>query len=145
MIKLKVDRSVKKSLEEYIEDEMTKIVSDLGSKIYNQIILDESNSPYWSGAYITSWNLNSGSPDTSYSDPDSAPRGSNSRYPAQGHFGEPAIITNFKAAPYEIVYITNYAPHAAMVEFDGTKSHPDPWMTAHHGVNTVMGLYNTLS
>ena len=39
--------------------------------------------------------------------------------------------------PYQSVFISNYAPHAYQVEFNGTPKHPDPWMIAHHAVSSA--------
>lgn len=118
-----------------IEKKISETTERVALKIYNSILLNEF--PFYSGSYISSWNINVGSPDTSFNPPsDWGTKGPNVQYAV------PQIKYDLgNINPYQSVFISNYAPHAAIVEFDGTPRHPDPWMIAHHAANSSVSSF----
>lgn len=114
-----------------IEKKSSEVVEHVALKTYNAILLNEF--PYYSGSYISSWNINVGAPDTSFNAPSAwGTRGPNVQYAI------PEVKYDIdQVNPYQSVFISNYAPHAYQVEFNGTPKHPDPWMIAHHAVSSA--------
>ena len=115
-----------------IADRVAKVQGKLGSQIYNQIILIE-DVPIWSASYVSSWNLAAGSPDTSFNPPPENIKGT-----PNVSYAIPSVQFLENVPRYTGVYVSNYAPHAGKVEFEGTPLHPDPWMVAHHAKNSIL-------
>lgn len=118
----------------YIDKQIAIRVAKAGTKIYNTIVGGKLNQdfPFWSGAYISSWNYNFGSVDTSYNESPSNTKGAPAikyQRPRQ------QSITPNLSAPYTPLYISNSVPHAYKVEFEGTPKHLEPWMVATNAVN----------
>ena len=113
-----------------IESKLSRVVADVAVKTYNSILHQEF--PYYSGSYISSWNINIGSSDRSYNEPVwqrgvyIAPR-------------EARAITLPSA--YSKVYLTNAAPHAYQVEYEGTPKHSGGWEIATAARNNTVMSY----
>lgn len=136
MIELKISNADIKALTKHIEQQTADIMETIGIKTYNAITA-QGNFPYWSGSYISSWKISTGtsSPsDKSYNPPDQRTR---DKYPV------PPNVYDIGEVKYgESVFISNYAPHAAMVESEGTPTHPDGgWHTGTAAINEVVGSY----
>ena len=117
-----------------IENKIVDVRNKTLIRVYN-IIATMDEYPYWSGTYMASFNISVGSPDMSH-----VPLPTNSHGQASVHYARPrerSLGTVTDTNPYQTGYITNAVPHAYKVEFVGTPKHPDPWMIAHHAVNSV--------
>ena len=113
-----------------IEAKLATIVADVATKTFNSIL--HQDFPYYSGSYISSWNISVGSRDSSYNDP----------VWQRGVYMAPREVKMLSVpSAYTKVYISNSTPHAAMVELDGTKtSNFQPWHIATSARNnTVLG------
>jgi hypothetical protein len=135
-LSFKVDPKVLKGVENYIKGEVARITESVGLKTYNSIVMGEY--PYWSGSYVTSWNLSVGAPKFSINEP----AGKN-EYPRPD---ESYYLINRKGNEYnvqfgQIVYLTNATPHAMQVEYEGTPTHDGGWYIAHEAVNQTVLSY----
>ena len=132
-IRFKIDKSSLKSVNGFIEKQLTKITEQVGVKTYNQILL--GSYPYWSGSYISSWNISSGSPDKTVNAPP--------KDRSQNVYAVPEIIYRVEnVQPYQPIYISNYTPHSYKVEYMGTKYSPhEGWYVATNAVNTISLSY----
>lgn len=115
-----------------IENHVVEVTESLATKVYNHIILNDY--PYWSGSYISSWNINIGSIDPSYNEPPSW--GSSEE---KVSYSVPEIVNKLHGLkPYQAVYVSNATPHAEKIEDSGTKtSEYTPWKIAYHAFNNV--------
>ena len=120
-------------LEKSIKQKLANAVEDVGLQVYNSIVMDVVESPYYSGSYISSWTISKG-------------------LPKIGTFSEPTGIPNTYNNPHTIldlggvgfgqnVYVTNAAPHAKQVEYEGTPRHAGGWKTASHARNLAVMSY----
>lgn len=131
-IGFKVDRADIDRLTKNIEKQVAKIAENVAVKTYNAIVTNPNQFPYYSGAYISSWTVQAGSPDMNYNTSDWV----------EGQYSVPQAITSIGGVSYgKPIYISNNAGHAYQVEVMGTPLHPhEGWFTAAHAVNqTVLG------
>lgn len=120
------------AIKKAVERKARESVELVALKIYNTIVTGSEGGdyPYYSGSYISSWNIQYSSPDTSYNKP----------YRNRGYYIAPSPVLGLSGEG-NVIYISNYVPHAGQVELEGTPSHPSPWMQAHRAVNDVIGKY----
>lgn len=119
-----------KAIKKAIEKKLIQVLEDVSLQTYNYILTNEY--PYFSGSYISSWNINAGSPDTSYN----APLLNQNAYPV------PTVKMQLGISnAYQPVYISNYAPHSMDVEVLGTPRHPTPWLIAAGARNHTLMSY----
>jgi hypothetical protein len=113
-----------------IEEKLSRVVVDVAAKTYNNILHQEF--PYYSGAYISSWRISVGSPDRSFNEP----------LWQRGVYLAPREVRGLSiASAYQPVYISNYAPHAGKVEYEGTPKHSDGWYIATAAKNNTILSY----
>lgn len=121
-------------LKRIIEKKVGVLKDEIALKLYNQIILNGSNYPYWSGGYITSFTINAGTPKVVSNESKADLSG--------GDYGDPEVVYSFDSNPYETVYISNYSPHRNLVENIGTfTSDFQPWETSIQAKNVIVGMY----
>jgi hypothetical protein len=117
-----------------IDRKIAQKVAETGSYLYNSIVGDRVDTPYWSGAYIASWRYHYGSIDHSYealpTNKSGAPNIRHTKPKAR------SIIPNY-TNPYMPLYVSNSVPHAYQVENIGTPNHPEPWKVAVNAVNIL--------
>jgi len=116
-----------------IKQKMANVVEDVGLQVYNSIVLDVVDSPYYSGSYISSWTISKGLPKIgTFNEPTGR----------RGTYDNPNPILDLGGVMFgQNVYITNAAPHAQLVEYIGTPTHSSGWKTAAHAKNTVVMTY----
>jgi hypothetical protein len=114
-----------------IESKLARVVADVAVKTYNNLL--HQDFPYWSGSYISSWNISAGSPDTNYNTP----------LWTRGVYIAPRESRGITVpSAYTKVYISNYTPHASLVEYSGTKtSNFQPWYIATSARNNTVLTY----
>ena len=129
-IGFKIPAGALEACKKQIEAKLAGVVADVAVKTYNNIL--HQDFPYWSGSYISSWNISVGSPDRTYNEP----------VWTRGVYIAPREARNITLpTPYQTVYISNYTPHAGLVEYQGTKTSGfQPWHIATSARNnTVLG------
>lgn len=115
-----------------VQKKAQEIAKDVAIEIYNTIVAGGVDIPYWSGSYISSWNISVGSPDYSYSPRTGIP----------DSYSVPDPVWDLGGVGYnQKIYITNAAPHADKVEYEGTPTHPGGWYVATHAKNQVVMGY----
>jgi hypothetical protein len=134
-IEMHVDKSAISRLEKYIKRRIAEKTKDVGLNVYNTIVLDLVDSPYYSGSYISSWRISAGLPTFSYNESAGLPNQYTAPNPKLDLGG---VMFGQK------VYITNSAPHAKQVEYEGTPRHEGGWFTATHAKNVVVMSYKFL-
>lgn len=129
-IGFKISANALDTLRKQVEETLSRVVVDVAVKTYNNILHQEF--PYYSGSYISSWNISVGSPDTSYNEP----------LWQRGVYLAPREAKTLSiASPYQTVYISNYTPHAYQVEYDGTPKHLGGWYIATAAKNNTIMSY----
>lgn len=133
-IKFEVSPKAIKNLEASIKKKISQVVEKVGVQVHNAVVT--GNYPYYSGSYISSWNISKGSADLEYNEPSGL----------RSAWAKPEVIydLNFLGGVSfgQRVYITNATPHARMVEFEGTPTHSeDGWFTATHARNQIVLTY----
>jgi len=130
-IKFEVSKKNLNRLENFIKKKLAQITENIGVQTYNMILTGEY--PYYSGSYISSWNLSVGSPDMNYNVPSGL----------RGAWTPPEIVYGLGEISFgQKVYITNAAPHASLVEYEGTPTHPENgWYIAAHAKNQILLTY----
>lgn len=122
-------------LEASIKKKLANAVEDVGLQVYNSIVMDVVESPYYSGSYISSWTISKGLPKI----------GTFSESPVpwkRGVYDNPSAILDLGTVSFgQNVYITNAAPHAKQVEYEGTPTHSGGWKTATHARNLAVMSY----
>lgn len=133
-ISTQVDKSSIARCKAYIDKQIAIRVAQAGTKIYNLIVGGKLNQdfPFWSGAYISSWNYNFGSIDSSYSQ---IPTNTSGTPNIRHQRPRPQAILPNLSSPYTTLYISNSIPYAGKVEFQGTPNHAEPWKVAMNAVN----------
>lgn len=125
-------------IKKYINKFVAKTMEKVALWTYNSIV--HNSEPYWSGAYLSSWNISIGSPDKSYNTPPEYKKGK----PPEFTYPHPSEIYYFTVKEEDIkksIYITNAIPYASMIEYEGTPKHESPWMIATHARNNVVGSF----
>ena len=115
---------------ERIADKVKQLVQDTAEEVWIRIVEGQPGNeyPYWSGSYISSWQVSFGN---------SVPRSYNEVELSASGLSIPGIYRapgrDIPAVPsaYTVVNISNAAPHASEVEHDGTPSHPTGWFVAY--------------
>lgn len=115
------------SLKQALQLKLAQKVGRTAEKIYNKIVSGEISTPYYSGSYISSWNINVGSINGSF----------NYEPWKKGTFFAPDQSQGLFAPPNTPVYVSNLVPHASRVENDGTPKHPEPWKVAFHAIRML--------
>ena len=130
-IKFEVSKKKLDKLEKFIKKKLTQITENVGVQTYNMILTGEY--PYYSGSYISSWNISVGSPDLKYNVPSGL----------RGAWSIPEVIYSLSGVSFgQNIYITNAAPHASLVEYEGTPTHPENgWYIAAHAKNQILLTY----
>lgn len=131
---VKISEASMKDIRQAVEAKAREVVELAAVRIYNKIVTGSEGAdfPYYSGSYIASWTIQSGSPNTSYKQP----------YWNKNLYDAPDPVLGVSGAEkVNTIYISNHVPHAGQVELDGTPRHPSPWMQAHYAVNDVVGKY----
>ena len=130
-IKFEIEKGAVQKVKEYLEEQALEIFEQLSVRTYNNI-MEQRNFPYYTGSYISSWNIQAGGEDTSINLSN-----------IKGAYAVPSQITNIPGITLgDKVSITNYVPYAYEIEFEGTyKSDYEPWMTANHAVNIAVSTY----
>lgn len=132
MIEVKISAEGQRKLKKSIEKHVAKLMARTATQIYNAILVN--NYPYWSGAYMASWNIGIGSPDHSH-----VPLPKNIGGPPDVTYDVPDLIMDVNVlSPYQPVYISNAVPYAEQIEYVGSPLHPTPWMVATHATNLVV-------
>lgn len=133
-VQFKVSDAAIEKLIESVKKSITKITEDVAIQTYNLIVANERQYPYWTGSYISSWNIQAGTPNTDYN---------LSNDPNTETFPIPDIKYQLEGINFgEWVYITNAVPHAYLVEYMGTPTHEhEGWFTATHAVNQTVMTY----
>jgi hypothetical protein len=132
-IKFKVDPASVKKVEGFLQNEVAKITGQVAQRTYNSIVTNDGQYPYWSGAYISSWTIQAGSPKFVSNEGDTN---------QQGKYAAPSPVTGFKVSFGVPIYITNAADHAYQVEYMGTPTHKhEGWFTANHAVYQTVLSY----
>ena len=130
-----IPAGVMEKLEKSIKNKLAKVVENVGLQVYNTIVLGHMtgvDSPYYSGSYISSWNISKGIPRAQYNKPTGIPN----TYQVPG----PKLdLGGLKFG--QKVFISNAAPHAKQVEYEGTPTHTGGWMVATHAKNQVVMTY----
>ena len=122
------------AIKKAVEAKAREVMELAAVKIYNTIVTGSEGGdyPYYSGSYISSWTIQAGSPKTAFKQP----------YFNPGMYDAPDPVLGIKGGEQtQVIYISNYAPHAGQVELSGTPRHTMPWMQAHMAVNDVVGKY----
>lgn len=128
---VRIPKSSMDKLKRIIEAKCVQVLEEVSLKTYNYIV-GPSEHPYFSGSYIASWNISVGSMDSSYKQP----------MMQRGVYKSPNLKFDLNIQnPYQAVYITNSAPHAAQVELEGTPTHEYPWMVAASARNATLMSY----
>ena len=132
MIKLKVSKADLMKVKKELLEKANDIRDDFAVKTYNSIVTNESHYPYWTGSYISSWNITVGDK-----------KGKTNKSDVEDEFSPPAPVTNLTFSSLgQPVYISNYAEHAYQVEYLGTGTHHhEGWFTANHALNTTRLSY----
>ncbi len=134
-IELSVPDGAMAKLTKSIKRQIAKRVEDVGLKVYNTIVLGELTgveSPYFSGAYISSWEISKGIPRTKFNEPQNI----------RNVYARPGPKLDLGGVKFgQRVFISNASPHASIVEYEGTPTHPQPWLTATHARNQVVMTY----
>lgn len=120
-------------LEKSIKKKLANAVEDVGLQIYNSIVMDVVDSPYYSGSYISSWTISKGLPKIGTFNLSTGKPNVYDNPPPLLDLGEVGFGQN--------VYITNAAPHAKQVEYEGTPWHDGGWKTATHARNLAVMSY----
>lgn len=129
-IGFRIPQGALEACKKQIESKLATIVADVATKTYNSIL--RSSWPYYSGSYISSWNISVGSKDSSYNDP----------VWQRGVYLAPREVKTLSVpSAYTKVYISNSTPHAMQVEIDGTPTHDGGWYIAAHARNNTLGSY----
>jgi len=134
-VRLDIPSGAMQKLERSIKSSITKAVKNVGLQVYNTIVMGNMTgvkSPYFSGSYLSSWNISVGIPKASYNVPTGVP----DTYPPPSPQLELGNIVYGQK-----VFITNTAPHARQVEEIGTPTHPGGWFVAEHAKNQVVMSY----
>lgn len=136
MIEFKVSKSTLANLQKALELKSAEVVEKTALKLYNSILMNEF--PFYSGSFISSWRVGIGEMDKSFNAPaDWGTKGPNVQYPV------PSVKFDIGTVlPYQEVHVSNSAPHAYKVEYEGTKtSDYRPWMIAHHARTQAVMSY----
>lgn len=129
---VKISEASLAAIKAAVEDKAREVMEMTAVRIYNKIVTGSEGAdfPYYSGSYIASWKIQSGSPNTSYKQP----------YWNKNLYDAPDPVLGVSGGEKaNVIYVSNYVPHAGQVELDGTPTHPSPWMQAHYAVNDVVG------
>lgn len=128
---VKISEASLAAIKAAVEAKAREVMEMTAVRIYNKIVTGSEGAdfPYYSGSYIASWKIQSGSPNTSYKQP----------YWNKNLYDAPDPVLGVSGAEkVNTIYVSNYVPHAGTVELDGTPTHPSPWMQAHYAVNDVV-------
>lgn len=128
---VKISEASLAAIKAAVEAKARDVMEDTAVKIFNKIVTGSEGADYplYSGSYIASWTIQSGSPNTSYKQP----------YWNKNLYDAPDPVLGVSGAEkVNTIYVSNYVPHAGTVELDGTPTHPSPWMQAHYAVNDVV-------
>lgn len=118
-VSVKIPDASLKAIKRSIEAKLKERLELVALQAYNYIVTHEY--PYYSGSYASSWNIQAGTPDKSYNQP----------LLNRGYYPEPDVKLGFKVNNvYDKVFISNYTPHARMIELSGSPTHPTPWLIA---------------
>lgn len=134
-VRVTVPKGAMAALEASIKQKLANVVEDVGLQVYNSIVMNVVESPYYSGSYISSWTISKGLPKIgTFNAPPTPMR--------RGVYDNPNAILDLGGVKFgQNVYITNAAPHAKQVEYDGTPRHDGGWKTAAHAKNLAVLTY----
>lgn len=125
--KVNVPEASLKTIKAAIDRKVAEVLEFAALKTYNYILTHEY--PYWSGAYVSSWNISVGSPDTSF----------NVSKLDKGVYLPPEIRFDLgTVGANDTIFISNYASHSYQIEYDGTPRHDGGYYIANQAVNNTL-------
>ena len=135
MIAVRLSADAKVKLRKMIDRKVADVAAKAATVAYNTAI--SYKEPYWSGQFAASWQVSHGAPASLYlpaTGRDSSGAGAAMHYPRHTQV---SVLPDY-ASPYQKIYVSNTAPHAMMIEYEGSPNHAGAWKIAFSSKQSAM-------